>query len=332
MFISKLKNFLNLFRRNPKLYPLELFILNILKPSRTISRLRNNKSGRFKLYSVVEKSSYSSSYKSFSPIIKFNDSEPRKTMDLALTSLKVNGAVVIDSINSDKVIEDFNNAYNKKLLEVKNKSNCRYIDVEIKNELLKMWLNPWIYELLSKYYGMNPYCSNYPEIWHVDNTNSPENLAASNWHIDHCAKTGLQHYLHDIEPSGSTMEILLGSHKLPNIPRRFDDKWVKHSGFKVFRLYGKKGSVQIHDPNIIHRASPKKGYTRTSLSTVFSWGENIKFSANRLQNSLKNSEIDVESLPSVFREALIGLYPRMPFKGYQITKEGYISPQKRQSL
>ena len=160
---------------------------------------------------------------------------------------------------------------------------------------------------------------------------SSENLA-SNWHIDHCAKTGLQQYLHDIEPDGSTMEILLGSHKLPNLPRTFDENWVKYSGFKVCRLYGKKGSLQIHDPNVIHRASPKKGYTRTSLSTVFSWGENIKFSADRLQKSLKNSEIEVESLPPVFREALAGLYPRMPFKGYQITKEGYIRPQKRQSI
>lgn len=331
MIISKIKKFINIFKKNPKLYPLELLIFNILKPSRTITRLRNNKSRRFKFYSILDRSSYSSPNSSFSPIIRFNPSDKEKSMNLALNSLKIHGAVVIDSLMTDQVISEFLDVYKSELSKITNQSNCRFKELKLTNELIAMWLNPWLYKLLSKYYGINPFCSNYPEIWHVDNTNSSEKLAA-NWHIDHCSKTGLQQYLHDIEPNGSTMEILSGSHRLPNLPRSFDDNWINNSGFDVLRLYGKKGSVQIHDPNVIHRASPRLGSSRTSLSTVFSWGENIKFSANRLSNSLKKSEIEIENLQPYQRQALIGLYPKMPFKGYEITKDGFICPQKRQSL
>ena len=331
MILSKIKKIINTLKRNPKFYPLELFVFNILKPSRTIARLRNNKSGRFNFYSILDSSSYLSPKSSISPIVKFNHSDKERTMELALNSLKVHGAVVIDSLISDQEITAFLNAYKSELSKITNKSNCRYKELKITNELISIWLNPWLYKLLSKYYGINPFCSNYPELWHVDNTNSSEKIAAK-WHIDHCSKTGLQQYLHDIEPDGSTMEILSGSHRLPNLPRTFDDNWINNSGFDVLRLYGKKGSVQIHDPNVIHRASPRLGSTRTSLSTVFSWGENIKFSANRLSYSLKESEIEIENLELYQRKALIGLYPLMPFKGYQITKEGFICPQKRKSI
>lgn len=331
MIISKLKKFINLIRRNPKVYPLELFVFNIFRPSRFITRLKNNRTGRFKIYSLLDKSSYYSPSSLISPIIKYDHFDNENTMDLALKSLKINGAVVIDSFHNEEIIDEFSNAYEKEFSEIKNLKNIRFNELKLTNELFKIWLNPWIYKLLSRYYGMKPYCSNYPEIWHVDTSNSLEKLA-SDWHIDHCSKTGLQHYLHDIKPDCSTTEILLGSHKLPNLPRTFDDYWIRNSGFEIFRLHGKKGSVQIHDPNVIHRAGRKIGSSRTSIGTVFSWGENIKFSAKRLANTVRDSDIDIESLPFSQREALIGLYPKMPFKGYEITKNGFISPQRRLSM
>jgi hypothetical protein len=168
--------------------------------------------------------------------------------------------------------------------------------------------------------------------------NSTEEFGASKkgvaypWHIDTCTIFAQMIYLSDVHSEGTCMEIVSGSHNYPNIANGvYSNEYIENCGLEVKKLVGPRGSIQIHDPNVVHRAYPVSGSDRLWLFSDFSWGENILLNLRSLVGMLSNSKIELDSLPPFQKEAVSGIFPNTPLKGYQM-KKGYLTPQIIQEL
>jgi hypothetical protein len=134
-------------------------------------------------------------------------------------------------------------------------------------------------------------------------------------------------YLSDIRSDGTCMEIVSGSHNYPNVAiGTYSDEYIKSCCLEVKKLIGPIGPIQLHDPNVVHRACPVSGSDKLWLYSDFSWGENILLNLRSLVGMLSNSEIALEGITPIQKDALSGIFPNTPAKGYQIDS-GYLTPQ-----
>lgn len=305
-----------------------LLYANLIKPGRTHRRLINNKSKRFSLFYFIRKQARSE----LSTNVIFDRARPEESLLEADMALREHGAVVIENYFLPDVIERFEDTY-QKYIEAMKSQESRFGDpLPLTKDLLNLWLDPALYGLMKKYYGTTPYCRSYPLLQYVDKNSTIEFKESKKgiaypWHIDHCPIFAQMVYLSDVKQEGTCMEIVSGSHRYPNVGLGlYSDEYIDNCGLPLLKLSGPKGSVQMHDPNVVHRARPVQGTDRLWLFSDFSWGENILFDISTAAGMLANATEPLSTLTAVQREVMSGIFPQTPFKGYCM-ENGYLSPQ-----
>lgn len=306
---------------------------HLLKPGRTLRRLKKNKSKRFNLLNVLVRKTNPK----IGTNVRFDHNSPDDSFCKIDLALRTHGAVVIEDYFDAQTIDKFSELYKNAISKIKSQESRFGEPLTLSKELLDIWLDPNIYQLISRYFGTKAYCRSYPMLQYVDN-NSTQKFSASKkgiaypWHIDHCTIMAQMIYLSEIRPEGTCMEIVSGSHNFPNIASGlYSSEYIENCGLEVKKLTGSIGSIQIHDPNLVHRAYPVSGSDRFWLFSDFSWGENILLNLPNLVGMLSNSEVVIDSLPPYQQDALSGIFPKTPLKGYQI-ENGYLTPQIIQEL
>jgi hypothetical protein len=310
-----------------------LLYANLLKPSRSYRRWKNDNSGRFRLFHIASKSSPPK----IGTNVVFDHSQPDLSFRQADLALRTHGAVVMENYFQLDAIARFTDAYARDI-EKMIQEESRFGDpLVLGDELLNLWLNPALQGFMQKYLGTKPYCRSYPLLQYVDKNSTISNRATKKgiaypWHIDHCPIFAQMVYLSDIHPNGTCMEIASGSHYYPNVGiSLYSDEYIDYCGLPLMKLAGPKGSVQMHDPNVVHRARPAEGSDRLWLFSDFSWGENILLDLPTVVGMLANSDKSLADLNPIQREAMSGLFPQTPFKGYRMV-DGFLAPQLAQEI
>lgn len=319
-----------------------LIYANLYKPSRTLRRLKNNASKRFNLFAKRTDSKIDTN-------VKFDHTNPDSSFFRINMALRTHGAVVIEDYFNKTVIDNFSKFYENEIYEIKSKDSGFGGPLALSKELLDVWLNSDIYKFISNYYGTVPYCRSYPMLQYIDKNSTKKfdktkKGIAYPWHIDHCSILVQAIYLSNIDADGTHMEIVSGSHNYPNVCLGlYSDEYIENSGLTIKKLYGPLGSIQIHDPNVVHRAYPVNDSDRLWLYSDFSWGENILLNLDSIVGMLSGSTIPLNGLNGFNQEnsldlnsnkegilpfqlnALSGIFPNLPPKGYQM-KNGYLTP------
>ena len=70
---------------------------------------------------------------------------------------------------------------------------------------------------------------------------------------------------------------------------------------------------------------------RLSFYSEYSWGENILFDINYVNDMFNKSHIHLEQLEDYQRNLMRGIFPKTPFSGYQIEGQ-FIKPQVDNSI
>jgi len=105
--------------------------------------------------------------------------------------------------------------------------------------------------------------------------------SGGDWHVDsHTVQFKAMIYLTDVTDDNGPFEIIPGSHKpwwflqflLRNWFRldsitRFNNKMVE--GYKTYRILGKKGTLLLFNPLLIHRGAPLYGGERYALTNYY---------------------------------------------------------------
>lgn len=310
-----------------------LIYANLQRPSRMLRRLINLKSKRFNIFEILMKQTQPK----IGTNVIFDHNSPNDSFSKIDLALKTHGAVVIEGYFDTSIIDKFSEFYKNEISKIKSQESNFGEPLVLSKELLDIWLDPSIYQIHSKYFGTKLYCRSYPVLQYIDK-NSTEEFSVSKkgiaypWHVDHCSLLIQMIYLSDIRSDGTCMEIVSGSHNYPNVPLGFySDEYIKNCGLEVKKLVGPIGSIQLHDPNVVHRAYPVSGSERLWLYSEFSWGENILLNLRNILGMLSNSELELDKITPIQKEVLSGIFPNTPFKGYQL-KNGYLTPQISQGI
>ena len=311
-----------------------LFFANIFYSGRTIQRLKNNKSKRFKLFQINRLKNKTS----IDINIKMDRENPKETIRLAEAALRTHGAVVIENYFSESDIIAFEKYYSNEIIETKAGESRFDVYPTLSKELLNFWLNPLLIDLYTSYFGQVPLARSYPSFQYVDKNTQLEDISSMNetiafdWHIDHCSILTQMVYLSQVFQSGTCMEIVSGSHKYPNVAvGLYSPEYINSGNFEIKQLCGPRGSVQIHDPNVVHRARPILGSERVWFYSDFCWGENILFNYRNVVKMLSKSNLNIEEFDSIRRKVLSGIFPLIPDKGFELNK-GFLTPNKYQGI
>ena len=329
-FINSLTNFLK--QRNP--FSKRILILtNLIYPHRLIRRLKHNKSKRFNLkYFINDIPNHKSGVN-----IEFDRNNPDKSFKFAEQKLREHGAVVIENYFSENLLKSFKQYFLNEINQIKKNESVISRPLKLSYPLLDLWANKELIKFISNYFGENIFFRSYPRLQYVDNNSNVENSSSKKniayaWHIDHASVMNQFIYLSEISKNGTLMEIVSGSHLMPlNTSLKFSNSSVIEKNYQTKKLYGPEGSVQLHDPNVLHRALPVKGSDRLSFYSEYSWGENILFDINYVNDMFNKSHIHLEQLEDYQRNLMRGIFPKTPFSGYQIEGQ-FIKPQVDNSI
>lgn len=310
-----------------------LLYANLQRPSRLFRSFTHIQSTRFGILQILMKRTQ--------PEIEinviFDHNNPDNSFSKIDLALKTHGAVVIEGYFNTSIIEKFSQVYKNEISKIKSQESRFGDPLVLSKELLDLWLDPSIYQIHSRYFGTTPYCRSYPMLHYIDKNSTQEFRASkkgisSEWHVDHCTIVPQMIYLAEVRPSGTCMEIVSGSHNYPNVPLGFwSEEYIENCGLEIKKLTGPIGSIQLHNANVVHRAYPVNGSDRLTLNSSFCWGENILFDVRNVLKMLLNSDITLDTLTPMQKEAMLGIFPDTPFKGYQI-KNGYLTPQVSQGI
>lgn len=310
-----------------------LVYANLIKPSRTLRRLKNNKSKRLEIFGLINKAKPPT----IGTNIKFNRSNPKESFEFAMQAFKAHGAVVIEEYFDAAIIDGFIEKYKIDIGSIKSDESRFGSPLVLSSELLTIWLDKDLQKFLGQYFGAQQYCRSYPLLQYVDKNSAKQGGTGKQgiaypWHIDHCSILPQMIYLADVDPNGTCMEIVSGSHHYPSVALgTFSNEYINSLKADIKQLAGPKGSIQLHDPNVVHRAAPKQGSDRLWLYSDFSWGENILMDINSIVSMLSGSEVQIAELSYEQRNALRGIFPEQPAKGYQVSN-GYLMPQISQDI
>lgn len=264
-----------------------------------------------------------------------HDALVRKTVD----TIREHGAAVVQSYFSQDYIDSFISKYNDYLPAVDDSfdGNQSIYGRVLPLDLKTLWFNTFIIDVVKGYNDAVVYARNYPVI----NTVVPkrkrssrdmhtekreDDIFANHWHIDHSTLLQPAIYLTDVKKDGPHMQIISATHKIPaTCVGHYSDELIEDSRRNVFQCLGRRGSIQFHDGNVIHRLCDNPG-VRTWLKFEFTYGPNILFDPTSMCQLL-NSDISVESLSPEERDMLSGLIPRVFAKGYQPHRKGMIPTQ-----
>ena len=247
-----------------------LIVLNVIAPGRILNRIRYN---RFPIRNSTM------NVLNNSIVVNPHEVNPEDLINLPADTLRKHGAAVVDGYFSEKYIEEFRKKHSSFFPTPSDESNKFLINSEkwvgktMSLDIQDLWMNDFIIKVIQNYIGRLPYARNYPLVTEVRprrNTSSlersmnaakgfrpeyGEGAGALSWHVDHSCLIQAAVYFDDVVLDGSHMQILSGTNKLPCIAANHSDETVEKSRWasKVMPCVGKKGSIQFHCGNVLHR-------------------------------------------------------------------------------
>ena len=331
MFISLLKNIKNNiyhFKDNEYYYGQfkgalnfwKLALFNLMYPGRFLNQF---KYGQIKYLNYLKNKKKKSSLSD-------------EILNKKFLELNENGSVTINNFFSEELISNFKNDYKNEILYLKNKNSAKneYFknrSLTIKDSLIKLWLDKRVIELIEHYMGKKIYARNYPTLnYSVGKQETSSRLihkiknsnVTDVWHVDHSTLISFHIFLEDVERDGTCMEYVKGTNKFLNSNFSISDEIIQKSNLSVAQCYGKKGSINIHCGNVVHRMRPKPNSNRLMLTFGFSAGSNLMLDVNNIARCL-SSNFDIDSLNKKSRDLLQGIFPKKMHKGYDFKKDKF---------
>ena len=247
------------------------------------------------------------------------------------------GGVVIENYFSEDKIQKFLDKYKSEIENMKNSKPAEYviykgIPLKISKELIELWLDRKLMEIISAYLGREALARGYPYLFYTtvndkvrsklihDKKLKPEPMGPVGWHVDHSVILVLHILLEDVTSEDSCMEYVPGAHKFPNMALLYSDEVVEKFAKKPVKCIGKKGTVYFHHGNTIHRLKTESKSNRLNLTLGFTAGSNILIECDLISKCL-SSGFDLNKLDIYQRRILRGIFPISHGKGYEINKE-----------
>ena len=247
-----------------------LFLWNLKNPGRLFNRIRYGQ--LFKFNSIRK-----SDFKKKLLVLKENNiiSENYTDNDLLdkFEELLNTGGVVIQSFFSESKVEKFLEKHKLEVEKIKNfnPTSCagnNQDDLVISDELINLWLDPHMIQLISSFHGKDAISRYYPSILYtvtkekLDSRSIYEKKIKTNvaefWHADHSVLFNMHILLNDINESDAHMQYIPGSNKFPNSSNSFSDEVIKKLGIEPIKCIGKKGTVYMHSGNTLHKLNMEK--------------------------------------------------------------------------
>jgi len=320
-----------------------LFLWNLTHPGRLYNRMRYGQ--LFKINSIRK-----SVFKKRLLELKENNINPENYTNNQLCSkldeLLNTGGIVIENYFSENKIKKFLDKHKLEIEKIKNFNPTSYAgnnqkNLVISDELVDLWLDPYMIQLISSFYGRDALSRNYPSILYtvsrkkLDSRSIYEKKIKTNvaefWHVDHSVLFNMHVLLNDINADDAHMQYIPGSHKFPNTSNNFSDEVIKKLGIKPVQCIGKRGTVYMHYGNTLHKLSMEKSKSnRLALHLEFTAGSNILLDCSAISKCL-SSGFDLNKLSEKHRNILKGIFPKPFPKGYEINKEA-ISPTKYKGI
>jgi hypothetical protein len=313
----------------------KLILLNIFSPGRLITRIRFK---RFPIQNPTTKIANDSL------VINSDEVDPENLANLTADTIRKHGAAVVDGFFSEDYLEEFRKKHSSFFppsIEESNEDTPEdWISNSMSLDIQDLWMNEFIVKVMQNYIGRLPYARNYPFVREVrprrktssfDRSNRPatkdsrHEYTAVAWHVDHSCLIQAAVYFDDVVFEGNHMEILSGSHKLPCTAAPLSDETIENSKWdsKVLPCIGKKGSIQFHCGNVVHRLNAKPHASRCWLKFEYTSGPNILFSPTGIAR-LISGNTQYEDLTPERQHILSGLIPPKLFKGYEPHRGGFI--------
>ena len=125
-----------------------LLLQNLLFPSRTLARLRNNKSKRLKL------NFFSAKFTSYVHTnVIFDHSDYNESFLKAEQALRYNGAVVIENYFNPDSLDDFVNTYSAEIDDLQASESKFSNNLVYSAPLLNLWMDEKIVQFIEHYFG-----------------------------------------------------------------------------------------------------------------------------------------------------------------------------------
>jgi len=297
-----------------------LFFWNIFTPGRMILRLKYKRVVFPKKIKNMDNDIH----------VKVKDLPKWEIIKKAEIKMKKYGAIVLDQYFDEQILLQFESEYKKYFESLSlNPSNftSRSDVLPLSKTLNSIWLDDTIITIIEKYIKTLPIARVYPDLTSVtpqfDDCSSQKTDYAGVWHVDHASLIQFAVYFNDIPENGSHTEIIPGTHTLPNVcsTGAMSEEYVKKNKLEIAKLFGKRGSVQIHCGNAFHRFKPEKNKNRTWVKFHFCSGNNIQYNPQRMAKLFGRS-FELSSLDSRSRSILAGIIPlERPFLGYDLKNQ-----------
>jgi len=244
--------------------------------------------------------------------------------------MKKYGGIVLDQYFDEQILLKFENEY-KSYFETISSNPSNYISrsdvIPLSKTFNSIWLDDTIITIIEKYIKTLPIARVYPDIISVtppfDDCSTQKTDYAGVWHVDHATMIQFAVYLNDVPENGSHTEIIPGTHTYPNVcsTGAMSEEYVKKNKLKIAKLFGKRGSVQIHCGNTYHRFKPGKNINRTWVKFHFCSGNNIQYDPQSMAK-LFGRGFELSSLDDRSRSVLAGIIPaRRRFLGYDLKND-----------
>jgi hypothetical protein len=246
-----------------------------------------------------------------------------------------NGFIVLENYFDeniiDKIIKD-NETIIANLKSQKGNENSyhRFRGVPLTDNLIKIWLDENIIDIMENYLNTKLYSRMYPSINYTycsDERNSKEihikkikEKVASYWHVDYSNTISVTVFLSDVDISKTRMQVVPKSHFNLNTFFKISDEAIEESKKPIVDCVGKKGTVLIHCGNIIHKFKGVSSSDRLQLTSVFSSGTNLALNVSHISSCLSKN-FDIDSLDSRRRNLIKGIFPISIRQGYEMKND-----------
>jgi len=240
----------------------------------------------------------------------------------------------VDKLKSDGVIflENFANVKDcDAILELKSNKKTQYTSSDgsltdykylpLNKNLINIWLDSRINEIVSNYFRRKVFGATYPHILCINPLTSSlssrecdaHSQINATWHFDNPLYISCFLLMHDVGMQDSHMQVLKGTNKALNInlsvrDRYLSDEYVDKKQFEIIDCIGKKGTLIIFDSTVFHRLKNIKNSPRLALKFEISCGNDLNMNYKDIANSLSLG-FDIESLDKEKKDFLSGLYP-----------------------
>lgn len=329
------KNYYGSFKgtTNPRL----LLVKNIIRPLRIFNRYR------------YRQSFWGGSRRSYNSILQQDNDESyfltEDDFELKLREFKNTGVCELESYFPKEICNQVLESIDEEF-SGKSETDEYFIPKQtlpLTADLLKIWVNPTLIKLLSKYMSRSVYARGYPNLNQINPpfTNPPTKEIQTpkalklniGWHFDTVNLLLIVVLLKDINKDDSVMQVLSGSHLNQHVNLTSDDYYlsdehIASKSYNIKNLDGKAGSVYLVDTNAYHRLYAVKGSIRKVVHFEFTPGHNLLLNINSIAEALRLNPKILDTLPVMQRNVLSGLFPNLYNFGYTLTASQTLKSSK----